>query len=146
MSTINLTQNFNNIFETLQQKKMNISGIAKSMGYTSSAQLHSVIKGESMLSTKAITALILNANVNPTYLFLGTGDMFITDENEIEILQKENCELARKHSELVKAVFELNEMIQTLEKRNADLIDISASAIKYHREHKEVEPKTDEEK
>src|SRR5664280_2396503 len=94
---------------------------------------HSALAGESMLSTKAITALILNANVNPTYLFMGTGDMFITDENEIEKLQKENCELARKLSELVKAVFELNEMIQTLEKRNADLIDISSAAIKYHK-------------
>jgi hypothetical protein len=143
MRTINLTENFKKIFETLSNKNMNITGIAKSMGYTSSNQLHSALKGESMLSTKAISALIINANVNPTYLFLGTGDMFLTDENEIEKMQKEYRELERKHSELVKAVFELNEMVQRLEKRNADLIDISSAAIKYHKEHKDDEIKTE---
>lgn len=146
MPTINLTENFNKIFETLSNKNMNITGIAKSMGYTSSNQLHSALSGESMLSTKAISALILNANVNPTYLFLGTGEMFLTDENEVEKLRKEKSELERKQSELATAVFQLNEMVQKLEKRNADLIDISSAAIKYHKEHKETESKTEEEK
>ena len=71
MNKINLTENFNQIFNALQEKSMNISGIAKSMGYTTSAQLHSALKGESMLSTKAIISLIENASVNPIYLFLG---------------------------------------------------------------------------
>jgi hypothetical protein len=146
MPTINLTQNFNHIFDTLQKKNMNITGIAKSMGYTSSNQLHSALKGESMLSTKAIIALITNANVNPIYLFLGTGDMFLTDETEIEKLQKANSELIQKHNEALKTVMELNELVKKLEKRNADLIDLSSAAIKYHKEHKEEETKAEEKK
>jgi hypothetical protein len=143
MPTINLTQNFIKVFDTLQKKNMNITAIAKSMGYTTSAQLHSVTKGESMLSTKAITALILNANVNPTYLYLGTGDMFLTDETELEKLQKENIDLQKKHNEALKTVMELTELIKKLEKRNADLIDLSSAAIKYHKEHKDEESNAD---
>ena len=41
---------------------------------------------------------------------------------------------------------ELNEIIKKLEKRNADLIDLSSAAIKYHKEHKEEETKTEENK
>jgi hypothetical protein len=143
MPTINLTQNFIKVFDTLQKKNMNITAIAKSMVYTTSAQLHSVTKGESMLSTKAITALILNANVNPTYLYLGTGDMFLTDETELEKLQKENTDLQKKHNEALKTVVELTELIKKLEKRNADLIDLSSAAIKYHKEHKDEESNAD---
>lgn len=146
MPTINLTQNFNHVFDTLQKKNMNITAIAKSMGYTSSAQLHSVSKGESMLSTKAITALILNANVNPNYLFLGIGDMFLTDETEIEKLRKENQEWNQRHNEAMKTIMELTETVKMLEKRNADLIDLSSAAIKYHKEHREEEAKADEKK
>ncbi|MCX6334854.1 MAG: hypothetical protein NT092_11225, partial [Bacteroidia bacterium] len=99
-----------------------------------------------MLSTKAITALIMNANVNPTYLFTGTGDMFLTDETEIEKLQKEYSELLKKHNEALKTVMELNELVKKLEKRNADLIDLSSAAIKYHKEHKNEETKAEETK
>lgn len=143
MTTINLTENFNKIFESLSNKNMNITGIAKSMGYTSSNQLHSALKGESMLSTKAITALILNANVNPTYLFLGTGDMFLTEASEVDRMKKETQEVAQKLKESELMITELSERIKHLEKRNADLIDISSAAIKYHKEHKDDEIKTE---
>jgi hypothetical protein len=146
MVTINLTQNFNQVYATLQKKNMNITGIAKSMGYTSSNQLHSAITGESMLSTKAITALIMNANVNPSYLFLGTGDMFLTDETEIEKLRKENSELMHKHNEALKTIMELNELVKKLEKRNADLIDLTTAAIQFHKEHRDEETKAIEKK
>jgi predicted nuclease with TOPRIM domain len=140
---INITENINRIFDEFFARAMNISGIVKSMGYTSSSQLHSVRKGESMLSTKAIAALIQNANVNPTYIFLGTGDMFLTEESELERLKKENLELIRKLKESELLITELNERIKHLEKRNADLIDISSAAIKYHKEHKDDEIKTE---
>ena len=136
---INITENINRIFDEFFARAMNISGIAKSMGYTSSSQLHNVRKGDSMLSTKAIAALIQNANVNPTYIFLGTGDMFLTEESESERLKKENLELSRKLKESELLITELNERIKHLEKRNADLIDISSAAIKYHKEHKDDE-------
>jgi esterase/lipase len=144
MQTINLTQNFNTIYDTLQKKHMNITGIAKSMGYTSSNQLHSALKGESMLSTKAIVSLIENANVNPLFLFFGKGDVFLTDETEIEKLKKENQEWIQRHNEAVKTIMELNEIIKKLEKRNDDLIEISSAAIKYHQGKKDEEVKAEE--
>ena len=77
--------------------------------------------------------LIENLNVNPSYIFLGKGDMFITDETEMETLRRENQEWIQRHNEAVKAVLVLNEMINKLEKRNNDLIELSSSAIKYHK-------------
>jgi hypothetical protein len=140
MAIINLTENFNHIFDTLQKKNMNITGIAKSMGYTTSAQLHSALKGESLLSTKAIMSLIEKANVNPTYLFLGIGDMFLSDESEVEKLKKENQELIQRHNEVLKTIMGLNEIIKELEKRNTDLIEMSAAALKYYKGDKEALP------
>jgi hypothetical protein len=40
----------------------------------------------------------------------------------------------------------LSEKIKELEKRNADLIDISSAAIKYHKGQKEAETNTEENK
>jgi hypothetical protein len=145
MSTVNLKQNIGRIYTKLRETD-NLSQINKTMGYTSTSQLHSVLNGRSVISTKAIIALIENYKINPNFLFLGTGEIFQVDESELEKLQKENQELLRKHNELVKALFELNEIIKKLEQRNADLIDLSSAAIKYHKEHKEDEPKTEEEK
>jgi hypothetical protein len=135
MAASDIKQNFAKIFQTLQDKDMNVTHIAKSMGYTTTAQIHSALKGDSLLSTKAAIALIDNFRVNPTYLFLGKGEMFQADESEIEKLQKENRELTQNHNEALKTVLELNETIKTLEKRNADLIDMTTAAIKYHKEH-----------
>lgn len=133
MDKINLTENFNRIVDAFYERHMNVSGIAKAMGYTTSAQLHSALKGESMLSTKAIISLIENANVNPTFLFLGKGEMFLTEESEVERLQKENREWSQRHNEAMKTIMELNETIKKLEKKNDDLIEISSAAIKYHK-------------
>ena len=139
---IDLTKNFNEICDALFRKKMNVTGIAKAMGYTTSAQLHSVMEGDSLISTKAIINLIDNLNVNPLFLFLGKGSMFFTDEDELEELRKKNQELTHNHSEAVKTVLALNEIIQKLEKRNADLIDLTSAAIKYHKGQVQDEPKT----
>jgi hypothetical protein len=126
---INLTKNFNEIFEALSRKKMNVTGIAKAMGYTTSAQLHSVSKGDSMLSTKAIISLIQNANVNPNYLFLGKGEMFVTDESELDNLHKMCSEWERKYfdvqDELIKCKAELERAIHRYNK----LIDITSIAL-----------------
>jgi hypothetical protein len=144
MATIKLTENFNRIFDSLQEKKLNVTSIAKSMGYTTSAQLHSAKKGESQLSTKAIISLIENANVNPTFLFLGIGDMFLSDESEIETIKKENQELTQRLIESGTMVNGLREVIKKLEKRNEDLIELSTAAIKYHQGQKDTEPKHEE--
>ena len=144
MTSIDLKQNFARILRTLEGNGMKPTSIAKSIGYTTTTQLNSTLAGESVLSTKAIMGLIENLNVNPYYLFLGKGDMFITDESEIENLQKENREWIQRHNEALKTIMELNEIIKKLEKRNADLIDLSSAAIKYHKEHKEEETKAEE--
>jgi len=138
---IDLTKNFNEIFETLLKKNMNVTGIAKAMGYTTSAQLHSVLKGESTLSTKAIITLIQNANINPIYLFFGKGDIFLTDESELENLQKKCSEWERKffdvQDELLKCKAELERAIHRYNK----LIDITSIAL-----DKVQKPEKDEEK
>jgi hypothetical protein len=144
MTSIDLKQNFARILRSLEGNGMKPTSIAKSIGYTTTTQLNSTLAGESVLSTKAILGLIENLNVNPYYLFLGKGDMFITDESEIENLQKENREWIQRHNEALKTIVELHEIIKKLEKRNADLIDLSSAAIKYHKEHKEEETKTEE--
>ena len=78
------------------------------------------------------------------YLFLGKGEIFLSEKSEIDNLQNENRDLFIKHNEALKTIMELNEIIKQLEKRNADLIDISSAAIKYYKEHKEEETKTEE--
>jgi hypothetical protein len=133
MTSLDLKQNFSRILRTLEGQGLKPTSVAKSMGYTTTSQLHSVIDGDSLMSTKAIINLIENLKVNPTYLFLGKGAMFLTDEDEAEELRKKVRELEHNHSETVKTVFALNDMIQKLEKRNADLIDLTSAAIKYHK-------------
>ena len=146
MTAIDLKQNFARILRTLEGNGMKPTSIAKSIGYTTTTQLNSTLAGASLLSTKAIVGLIENLNVNPYFLFLGKGDMFITDESEVERLKKENLELEKRLNESGQMVSGLREVIKQLEKRNADLIDLSSAAIKYHKEHKEEETKTEENK
>lgn len=137
MATIDLTKNFNDIIDSLMDKKYNISQISKMMGYTSSSQLHNAMDGGSMLSTKAIISLIENASVNPTFLFFGTGEIFLSEVSELEKLRNDNQELTQKLSECGNMVSGLREVIKKLEKRNEDLIEISSAAIKYHKSKNE---------
>lgn len=102
------------------------------------------MSGESQLSSKAIIGLIENIRVNPMYLFLGEGEIFLREQSEFKKILMEHRELVNKHNEALKTIMELNEIVKKLEKRNADLIDLSSAAIKYHKEHKEDETKTEE--
>jgi hypothetical protein len=129
---IKLKQNLGRIIRTLEGQGMKPTQIAHAIGYTTTRQLYNSIEGQSMLSTKAVKGLIQNLNVNPLYLFLGKGDMFLPDDTEIDTLRRENKEWIQKHNEALKTIMELNETIKTLEKRNADLIDLSSAAIKYY--------------
>ncbi|MCD6201831.1 MAG: hypothetical protein J7K46_08500 [Bacteroidales bacterium] len=146
MTVVDLRQNFARILRTLEGKGFKTTQIAKKMGYTTTTQLHNVLEGDSILSTKAIMRIIENLNVNPLYLFLGKGEMFLSDEDvsEVEKLRKENRELLQKHNEALKTIVELNEIIKQLEKKNDALIEISSAAIKYHKEH--LDTGTDKEK
>ena len=141
MSIVEIKQNLSAILSALEERGMKTTNIAKSMGYTTTSQLHSIVDGDSLVSTRAIINMIENLSVNPTYLFLGKGAMFLTDEDEIEELRKKVHELEHNHSEAVKTVYSLYGIIQKLEKRNADLIDLTSAAIKYHK--RQQEEKTD---
>jgi transcriptional regulator with XRE-family HTH domain len=143
---LDITKNFNHIFAAVSNKGIKRTAFAKAMGYSSTSQLAATLEGEALISTKAIIELIKNFNVNPTFLFTGQGEVFLTDESEIENLRKENRVLTQNHDALVKTTLELNKIIQEMEKRYADLIDITSAAIKYHKEHKEELPKTEENK
>jgi hypothetical protein len=144
-----LNQNLSKIIRVLEGKGMKSTKIAHAIGYTTTTQLYNSVEGKSLLSTKAVMGLIKNLNVNPVYLYLGKGEMFLEDESEIETLRRENREWIQRHNEVVKAVMALYENNKKLEKRNADLIDLSSAAIKYHKgqnqEEQIVEEKDQEE-
>lgn len=61
--------------------------LAHGMGYTTTRQLDNSLEGKAMLSTQAIFNLVSNFNVNPTYLFTGSGNMFLNQpepQNRLE--------------------------------------------------------------
>jgi len=128
-----LKQNVARIIRTLEGHGMKPTKIAHSIGYTTTTQLYNTIEGKSMISTKAVQGLIENLNINPIFLFLGKGDMFLSDESEIETLRRENREWIQKHNEALKTVKKFEEMIKTLERRNADLIDLTSAAKEYYK-------------
>ncbi len=136
---IDLKKNLTGIIQTLEGQGMKTTKIAQAIGYTTTRQLYNTVDGKSLLSTKAVIGLIENLNVNPLYIFLGKGDVFIADESEIETLRRENREWVQKHNEVVKTVMALYEVIKKLEKRNDDLIELSSAALKYSQGQKQDE-------
>lgn len=130
---IDLKENLDQIISFLEGEGMMTTKIANAIGYTSTRQLYNTLDGTSMISTKAVRALIVNLNVNPVFLFLGKGDMFLSEESEIETLRRENQEWIQRHSEALKNITALTEIINKLEKKNDDLIEISSAAIKYYK-------------
>jgi UDP-N-acetylmuramate-alanine ligase len=114
---INLTKNFANILKALEERGHGPTYIAREMGYTTTTQLNSVISGESQLSTKAIIGLIDRLKVNPMYLFLEKGDMFLSEKSESDRLQNENRNLFIQNNDALKTIVELTEKIKQLEKR-----------------------------
>ena len=107
------------------------------MGYTSTAQLTSTLVGEALISTKAVIELIKNFNVNPTYLFTGQGPMFLAEKDEISKLKEKITKLEHDNNELTRNALELAEEVKTLGKRNGDLIDFTALALKNYKEEEE---------
>ncbi|HOI78289.1 MAG TPA: hypothetical protein PLI30_01655 [Petrimonas sp.] len=134
---------FIHIIDDLKAQGNNLTSISKSMGYTSTSQLHNAMSEDGLPSTKAIIALIENYKVNPSYLFLNQGDIY-SDESELERVKTELSKYTQMHNEAVKTVNSLNEMVKTLEQRNADLIDITADALKFHKQSKgDIEPRNE---
>ena len=143
---INLSVNLLLIVATLQkQYKMKFTHIAKAIGFTTTTQLHNAMGATTSISTKAIVGLILNLNVNPTFLFLGKGEMFLTDGDELETIQKEKAEWERKfyslQDELLKCKAELERAVHRYNK----LIDITSIALDKTQKPEETEEETSKE-
>jgi hypothetical protein len=135
MAKIELTQNFEQIFHQLESRGYKPTYIAKMIGYTTTTQLNSVLDGTSQLSTKAIVNLIEKLNVNPTYLFLSQGEIFMNEDGESELvaLRKELITVQHNHSEAVKTAFELGRINKELQQKYDDLVEITAAAIKHYK-------------
>lgn len=134
MSRIDLKGNFTKIYNMLIEKGGKPTSIAHQIGFTTTTQLQNVLIGKSQLSTHAVIGIIANLRVNPTYLFLGEGGMFINEEQEVNKLRKENQDLVLKHNEDQITIIQFKEAIDKLEKQNSDLIEMSSAALKYYKE------------
>jgi len=129
MYKVDLTKNLNHIYQVLRNKNMTITAIAKAMGYTTSSQLHSALDGDSQLSTKAVISLIENLKVNPYFLFLGDGEMFLTEESELNKLRAENQLINQQKNNLAKDILKMGELVKQAEDRYNKLIDITSVAL-----------------
>ena len=148
MPQINLQENFSRLFETIEATGNKRTTVAKMMGYTTTAQLNSVLDGTSLLSTKAIIALIENLHVNPTYLFLGKGNMQLTemDKDEVVLVKASLAKAMTDYIDILKREEEYKKRIQELEKANADLLEMSSAALKYYKSKFEEDSKNPTEK
>lgn len=144
MEEIGFKQNIMLVLKKVIVHSGRLTEVSNSLGYTSTSQLHSVLNGDSLISTKALINLVEKHKVNPVYIFLGKGDMFLTTEDELDTLREKVEELTINNEAALKTIMELNEIIKTLEKRNADLIDITSAAIKYHQGNKVEDSKATE--
>lgn len=143
---INLSDNLKLIVNTLEKRhNMKFTHIAKAIGFTTTTQLHNAMGATTSISTKAIVGLILNLNVNPTFLFLGKGEMFLTDGDELETIQKEKAEWERKfyslQDELLKCKAEMERAVHRYNK----LIDITSIALDKTQKPEETEEETSKE-
>ena len=138
MSKINLKTSFTKLYEHLTEEGQKPTNIAKLIGFTTTTQLQNVLSGKSQLSTQAIIGLIENLKVNPTFLFLGQGDMFLSEENELHKLRQEHEELLSKFYSLGDDAVKLGKRAMEMEKKYNALQDITTIAIKYYREKLEA--------
>ena len=137
---INLSDNLRLIVNTLEQRHyMKFTHIAKAIGFTTTTQLHNAMGATSSISTKAIVGLISNLNVNPNFLFLGKGEMFLTDENELEAIQKEKSDWERKFFSIQDELFKCKAELERAVYRYNKLIDITSIALDKTQKPKESE-------
>ncbi len=139
-----IQRNFNLIYGTIMNQGIKRTAFAKAMGYSSTAQLAATLDGDALISTKAVIELIKNFNVNPTYLFTGQGPMFLAEKDEIDELKEQIKFIEKQKNESAKTVLEMREMIELLEKRNGDLIDMTSLALKNYKEEQERKKETTE--
>lgn len=135
MENLGLIQNFASIIRCLQDVNMGTTEIAHEIGYTSTSQLNNTLEGKSMLSTKAILTMIERLNVNPIYLFMGKGEMFISESEETEFtkLYNEFNKLYKEHENSLETIKKLTKRNLELEKVSSDLLRNAAAMVEYYR-------------
>ncbi len=124
----NIKKNFNEIFEVLLESGKNPTAISTALGYTSTSQLKRALDG--IPSARAIAAMIANLHVNPTYLFLGKGNMFFKDETEEERLAKKNAELIHQLNDLEELIHKKNDEIAKLKESREELFEIAVRSMR----------------
>lgn len=134
MKEIDLRSTFTKVYDHLAKEGQKPTNIAKQIGFTTTTQLQNVLSGKSQLSTQAIIGLIENLHVNPSFLFLSQGDMFLTEENELHKLRQEREDLLRKFGKLGDDAARLGKRAMEMERKYNDLQDITTIAIKYYKE------------
>ena len=143
---INLSDNLQLIVNALQQShNMKLTHIAKAIGFTTTTQLHNSMGATSGLSAKAIIGIIANLNVNPTFLFLGKGEMFLTDEDELDVIRKEKSDWERKFFSIQDELFRCKAELERAVHRYNKLIDITSIALDKTQKPDEAEDKTGKE-
>lgn len=134
---INIEKNLKSIYNTLLNQGTKRTAFAKGMGFSSTSQLAATLNGVALISTKAVIQLIQNFNVNPTYIFTGQGGMFLAEKAEIDELKEKVIFIERQKNEIAETVLRMQQLVETLERRNGDLIDITALALKNYKEEEE---------
>jgi len=136
MVTERLHESFGIIYKKLIDDGQKPTNIAKQMGYTSTTQLNNVLEGSSMLSTKAIISLIENLKVNPAFLFLGKGEMFVAENSIEENKQKEIERLTDELEDIRTFSEEQKNRIAELENLYSDLLKNTSKAMEYYTQSK----------
>jgi len=126
----NVKENFSTIIKTLLDKGHLPTPLAHAIGYTTTTQMYNVMEGKSSLSTKAVINLIENLEVNPSYLFLNQGNMFLSEESEIELLKKENEGLKNELNEATKSLKIASREFGRLKETNETLLGLSKMAMR----------------
>jgi len=129
MGTVDLTKNFKVILNNLELQGKRPTYISREMGYSTTTQLNSVLSGKSQLSTKAIISLVENLKVNPTFLFLGKGEIFINQVSELDDLQKKCSDWERKYSDMQDELLKCKAELEKAVNRYNRLIDITSLAL-----------------
>ena len=125
----NLNENIERIVQALKKERnMKVTHIAKAIGFTTTTQLNNITGSVSGISGNAMAGIVYNLGVNPTFLFFGTGEMFLEDEGKEKEEEEKvdwESEFRKQEQELFKCRAELKHAIR----RNNKLIDITSIAL-----------------
>ncbi len=140
MNEEELKTNFTNVVKILKDDGMKITNISKALGYTTTTQLAVATVGPGLPSSKAIIAMVKNLKVNPLYLFLGEGRIFLQDEPDEIKLKDLNKQLKIKLQNCEDEIKEKEKTIQKLLQRQEDLLELLIKSKVHPESNEEQNP------